>query len=260
MKTDTLFYRFFQELPECFFVLVGRAATDAERFRFEAIELKDTAVRIDGVYSPRQPDDDEAVFFVEFQNHPSERTYSNLFLKVGLYLEKVNPRQNWQAVVIYPNRSIEQENLHPYRVWLQSDQLMRIYLDELPEPQPDEFGLSILRLIVATQDDALGAAQRLIPKVRVSKEPAERRTKLIELIETVVMYQYPKLSRKELEKMLQVESFRETKVYQEAFEEGVEAVARRLLEQKFPLNKIAELTGLSLGKIKRLRKKRIEEK
>lgn len=217
--------------------------------------MKDTAVRIDGVYSPRQPDEREAVFFVEFQNHPSERTYSNLLLKIGLYLEKVNPRQNWQAVVIYPNRSIEQENLHPYRTWLQSEQMTRIYLNELPEPQPGEFGLSILRLIVAKADEAMDRAQKLIPQVLVSKEPAERRAKLIELIETVVAYQFPKLSRKELEKMLQVDSFRETKVYQEAFGEGIETVARRLLEQKFPLKKIAELTGMSVGEIKRLKKK-----
>ena len=255
MKTDTLFYRFFQELPECFFALVGRPVTDAERYRFEAIELKDTAVRIDGVYSPRQHDEREAVFFVEFQNHPSERTYSNLLLKIGLYLEKVNPRQNWQSVVIYPSRSIEQVNLHPCRTWLQSEQMTRIYLNELPEPRPGEFGLSILRLIVARADDARDEAQRLIPQVRESNEPAEQQAKLIELIETVVAYQFPNLSRKELEKMLQVDSFRETKVYQEAFEEGIETVARRLLEQKFPLKKIAELTGLSVGKIKRLRKK-----
>ena len=255
MKTDTLFYRFFQELPECFFALVGRPASDAERFRFEAIELKDTAVGINGVYSPRQHDDNEVVFFVEFQNHPSERTYSNLLLKVGLYLEKVNPRQNWQAVVIYRSRSTEQANLLPYRTWLQSEQLTRIYLDELPEPQPGEFGLSILRLIIAKADEALGTARRLIPQVRESNVPSEQRAKLIELIETVVAYQFPKLTRKELEKMLQIDSFRETKVYKEAFEEGIETVARRLLEQKFSLKKIAELTGLSEGKIKRLQKK-----
>ena len=107
---------------------------------------------------------------------------ANLLLKVGLYLEKVNPRQNWQAVVIYPNRSIEQANLLPYRTWLQSEQLTRIYLDELPEPQPGEFGLSILRLIIAKADEALGTARRLIPQVRESNVPSEQRAKLIELI------------------------------------------------------------------------------
>jgi predicted transposase/invertase (TIGR01784 family) len=221
--------------------------------------LKDTAVRIDGVYSPKQPDDAESVFFVEFQAQKSERTYSNLLLKIGLYLEKVNPRQNWHAVVVYPSRGVEQENLHPYRAWLQSEQMTRIYLEDLPEPGLEEIGLSILRLIVAKPDEALSTAQRLIPRLRKSKEPAERRAKLIELIVTVVVYQWPKMSREELENMLQVNDFRDTKIYQEAHgegkAEGLEEVALQLLAEKFSLEKIAKVTGLSLAAIKQLKKK-----
>ncbi|HZZ82833.1 MAG TPA: Rpn family recombination-promoting nuclease/putative transposase [Gemmataceae bacterium] len=267
MKTDTLFYRFLLELPEIFFVLVGRPATDAAHFRFMAVELKDTAVRIDGVYLPSPVNNDESAYFVEFQNHRSDRTYSNLLLKVGLYLEKVNPCQNWQAVVIYPTRSVEQDNLQPYRAWLDSDQLTRIYLDELPEPKPEEIGQRIVRLIIAKPGDAVDRAQQLIPQVRASSEPAERRAHLIQLIETVVAYKLPHLSRKELEKMLQVDSFRETKIYQEAFEEGVEEgiekgiekgkaeVALRLLAEKVPVATIAKATGLTAAAIKRLQKK-----
>ncbi len=267
MKTDTLFYRFFNELPDCFFELVGRPAADAERYRFDAIELKDTAVRIDGVYAPRQPNEREPVYFVEYQNDKSERVYSNLLLKIGLFLEKVNPRQNWQGVVIYPSRTVEQDNRHPYRGFLQSEQMTRIYLDELPEPPPGNIGLGILRLIAASPKETVGQAQQLIPTVRHSKEPAERKEKLIELIETVVSYQRPHLSRKELEKMLQVSSFRETRVYQEALEEGIEkgreiereenteAMARRMMAEKITLVTIARVTGLSLAAIKRLKKK-----
>src|SRR5262249_13326665 len=87
VKTDALFYRLFKEWPECFFELIGRPASDARRYRFDAVELKDTAARIDGFYAPVRPNNDEPVFFVEFQNYKSDRTYSNLFLKIGLYLE-----------------------------------------------------------------------------------------------------------------------------------------------------------------------------
>ena len=263
MKTDTLVYRFFMELPDCFFELVGRPGMGAG-YRFEAIELKDTAARIDGVYSPREPNDREPVFFVEYQSYKSERTYSNLLLKIGLYLEKVNPRQNWQGVVIYPSRTIEQENLYPYRGLLDSDQMTRVYLDDLPESPTENFGIGILRLIAAKREGVMEVAQQLLPKIRGSAESAGRRKKLIELIATVVSYQFPKLSREEIEKMLQVDSFRETRVYQEAFEEGIEkgreeskeVFARRLLEEKFPLKKIAELTGLSEAAVKQLKKKR----
>jgi predicted transposase/invertase (TIGR01784 family) len=59
--------------------------------------------------------------------------------------------------------------------------------------------------------------------------------------------------------MLKVSSFRQTKVYQEAFREGreetAETIARRLLTEGFPIEKIARVTGLSVAAIKRLKKK-----
>src|SRR5207302_3821544 len=44
---------------------------------------------------------------------------------------------------------------------------------------------------------------------------------LVELIETVVLYKLPRLSREEIQAMLQVHDIRETRVYQEAKEEGL---------------------------------------
>ena len=47
------------------------------------------------------------------------------------------------------------------------------------------------------------------------------RADLIELIETVIIYKLPRLSREEIEAMLQVDDIRKTRVFQEAKEEGV---------------------------------------
>lgn len=263
MKTDSLSYRFFREFPEFFFELLGRPSSDAERYRFDAIEFKDTAVRIDGVYSPASPDDREPVFLVEYQNHRSERAYSNLMLKIGMYLEKVNPRQDWHAVMIYPNRSTEQENLHPYRGLLQLPQVSRIYLEDLAGAPASQFGFGILRMLASKPKEAVELARQMIPAVRTSNEVAVRQRQLIQFIETVVSYQWPQLPREELEKMLQVTDFRETRVYQEALEEGIEKgiekgierVAIRMLDQGVDVKKIAEQTGLSAAAVKRLKRK-----
>lgn len=274
MKTDSLYYRLFKELPECFFEVIGRPASDAKHFRFDAVELKDTAARLDGVFLPIDAAGEERVYFVEFQSHVSERTYSNLLLKVGLYLEKVNPSQDWQAVVFYPSRMFEQPNVRPYRLLLASDQLVRIYVDELPTPAPQQYGMQILKLIVGRPEQSLAAAQRLIPLIRTSNQPRDERDHLIELIETVMLYKLPHLGRKELEKMLQVESYRQTRVFQEGLEEGMEKgleegiekgiekgkeaaaeeFACRLLARKFAESEIAELTGLSPAQIKKLKR------
>jgi hypothetical protein len=52
MKTDSLFYRLFQALPRLFFDLVGLPTLPAEQYRFQSVELKQTALRLDGLFRP----------------------------------------------------------------------------------------------------------------------------------------------------------------------------------------------------------------
>ena len=62
--------------------------------------------------------------------------------------------------------------------------------------------------------------------------------------------------------MLQVNDVRETRVFQEALEEGLEKglekgrqeIARRLLARKYSAEDTAELTGLSVAQVKKLKK------
>jgi predicted transposase/invertase (TIGR01784 family) len=111
-------------------------------------------------------------------------------------------------------------------------------------------------------DAALVRAQELIPQVRESAEPSEKQQHLIEFIEAVISYQFPKMGRKESENMLQVESYRETRLFQEGVEEGLEkgreeaqiAIARRMLANKHSLEEITKCTGLTLSEVKKLKK------
>ena len=48
MKTDKLLYEVFLELPEIFFELIGEGNVDRRAYEFKAIELKETALRLDG--------------------------------------------------------------------------------------------------------------------------------------------------------------------------------------------------------------------
>ena len=49
MKTDSLFYRLFQTLPQLLFDLIAQPSDHAPLYRFESVELKQTAFRLDGV-------------------------------------------------------------------------------------------------------------------------------------------------------------------------------------------------------------------
>jgi predicted transposase/invertase (TIGR01784 family) len=69
--------------------------------------------------------------------------------------------------------------------------------------------------------------------------------------------------REELERMLELTDIRETKVFQEALEEGMEKgmeqalerVALRSLAKGYSVADVSELTGLSVPRVKRLKKK-----
>jgi len=262
MKRDSLFFSYFKELPGSFFQLVGRPESDAERYDLKAIEYKETAVRLDGVFLPRHPEVDPAYIW-EAQHYSSEKVYANLLSKIGRFLEHGDPKQDWVAVVIYPNRSMEQENLRPYRCLIDSDQLVRIYQDELPPAQPDQFELGILELIAAKPEVALEKAKAMVPRILGSKRPIPFRKIVIQFIETVILYQFPHMSRTEIEKMLQVSDVRQTRVYQEALEEGREEgmekgreeIALKLLKLHVPAKTIAEATGLTAAQIRKLKKR-----
>jgi predicted transposase YdaD len=67
MKTDSLFYRLFQTVPQLLFELLNRPAEQAARYQFTSEELKQTAFRIDGIFRPPDDRPDWPLFFVEVQ-------------------------------------------------------------------------------------------------------------------------------------------------------------------------------------------------
>ena len=50
MKTDSIFYRLFQEIPSIFFELIGNSPQLAELYQFSSVEVKQTALRIDPTF------------------------------------------------------------------------------------------------------------------------------------------------------------------------------------------------------------------
>ena len=91
----------------------------------------------------------------------------------------------------------------------------------MPELANAPLGLSILYLIRQTESQAPVTARDLVARARTEIGDEALRADLIELIETVIIYRLPRLNREEIQTMLQVHDIRESRVYQEAKEEGV---------------------------------------
>jgi predicted transposase/invertase (TIGR01784 family) len=211
MRRDTIFYQLFQQSPTLLFELLPQPPENAARYTFEAIEVKETAFRMDGVFVP--PDRSGIVYFCEVQFQKDEILYERINSEIGIYIYRNRDRiSDWQAVVIYPTRSIEQSNTGMVGELLASGRILRVYLDELGEISELPMGVGLMVLTTLEGDAAKTEARSAIERSGGDRD-------IIEMITKIVVYKFNSLSRDEVNVMLGIE-LQQTRVYQEAKAEG----------------------------------------
>jgi len=226
MKTDSLFYRLFQEWPELVLELAG-LETSVAGYTLRAEEIKQTGFRLDGVLVP--PDDQPAwpLVFVETQFQPDPDFHARWFSELFLYLYRRPPRRAWRAVTVFPNRATEGTVEAAYELLLDHPWVKRVYLEEaIQRPTPTR-GLRLLGLILAKPAVAMAQARALLAEHGAGgglTEPA-----LVDLVETILVYKLPRLSREEIRKMLDIFNveLKQTRFYQDVFAEGLEEGRQR---------------------------------
>ncbi|NJL10140.1 MAG: Rpn family recombination-promoting nuclease/putative transposase [Calothrix sp. SM1_7_51] len=219
MKTDSIFYRIFQEFPGLFFELIGNQPQTAENYQFSSVELKQTAFRIDGIFLPQQGES-SPIYFVEVQFQSDPEIYSRLFSEIHLYLRQNKSKNPWRGFVIFPNRSLDTGDINNYSEYFASHRVRRIYVDELGEAASLPVGIATIKLVVEDEETAIITARELIERTQQSVNVEQQRRQLLELIETILVYKFPTMSRKEIESMFGLSDLQQTRVYQEAREEG----------------------------------------
>lgn len=223
MRTDTIFYALFQSTPAILLELAGRSPQAANQYDFRSVELKQTAFRIDGLLLPQPQACDQTVLFTEVQFQPDPELYHRFFGELFLYLRQYPNTADWQGILIYPQRSVQPPASPLYQVLLDSAKVRQVYLDELGDIGQLPLSLSMVRLIVESEQTAPEQARSLIR--RASQEAIDElaQTTLVQIISTIMLYKFSYLSREEVDKMLGLtHSLRDTRVYQEALEEGRE--------------------------------------
>lgn len=232
MRTDSLFYALFQSFPALLFELMGESSIASAGYRFDSIELKQTAFRIDGVFLPPESAANAPVYFLEAQFQRDAQLYRRLFAEVFLYLRQHPDVRQWQAVVLYPNTTVEVAEPETFGALVNSAQVQVIYLEQLGAISELTPGLGILRLLVEPTATVPSAARGLIERVQASAIAAVDRAQLLELIETIVVYMFPRRTREEIAVMLGITELKETRVYQEGREEGTRSLISRQLTRK----------------------------
>ena len=214
MVTDPIFYRLFETIPETLFLALGMTPAAARklaaRYQYLAIEFKETAHRADGVFQPLEAG--LPIYFLEVQFYPLPSVFADILAKAYSYLKQHDPAQPFIAVVLFGARSLEPADRTPYQPLLDAGQLRRIYLDELPELADAPLGLSILGLIGQEEQQAGPTARKLVARAKSEISDVELRDDLVELIETVIFYKLPRLSREEIQVMLKVSDIRQTRI------------------------------------------------
>jgi predicted transposase/invertase (TIGR01784 family) len=238
MRRDTIFYQIFQQFPTLLFDIISNPPSNADRYTFDSIEVKETSFRIDGVFLP--PNNSGLVYFCEVQFQLDELLYERIVSEIGIYVYRNRDRfTDWRAFVIYPSRSIEQSNLETVEEMLVSGRIQRVYLDELGEIETLPVGLGLMVLTTLEGDLAQSEARRAIIR-------AEGNRDIIEMITKIFVYKFNALSRDEVDAMLEIE-LQQTRVYREAVAEG-EAKGLEIGQQQERALVFKQL-GRKLGKL-----------
>ena len=139
MRRDTIFYQIFQQLPTLLFELIAEPPETADQYTFDAIEVKETSFRMDGVFMPPSPAG--IVYFCEVQFQTDELLYERMNAEIGVFVYRNRAQfSDWAAIAIYPSRKVEQSRLETVRELLESGRITRIYLDELGKIETSPMG------------------------------------------------------------------------------------------------------------------------
>jgi predicted transposase/invertase (TIGR01784 family) len=219
MRTDTLFYQIFQTMPEVLFELTGQPASEAEFYQFQSVELKETSKRIDGVLLPVE-NNEKAIYFAEVQFQSDKDLYYRLFTEIFLYIGQKRATQDWPAIAIYAQRSLEPEIPCPYQ-WLitASPHVFRVYLNELQEDAYDSVGLGLMKLVVEAEDNAVERAKQLYETTQIKIEDEAGQRRVLQLIESILINKLP-LTREEIQAMFSLDELKNTLYFQQVAEES----------------------------------------
>ncbi len=259
MKTDSIFYEIFQTFPNFFFELIGNTSPRTSTYNFLSQEVKQTRFQIDGIFIPPIYASDLPIYFAEFQGYKDRKKnlYQGFFAEIFLYLGDYDPVNDWRGILIFTEKRLDPGLPIQYEDFKNSPRFTRIYLDQLdPQVADKSLPLSVLRLIGVRENIAGQQARILIDRAKQEAPNLDFQRAIIELIETVIVYKFPDIGRKEIENMLGLNDLKNTKVYQEALQEGGHreklAMAAKLLNLGMTVDQVAEITELEIEQVRQI--------
>ena len=79
--------------------------------------------------------------------------------------------EDWQAVVVYPRRSLEQKNRYRHRSLLNSEQFQAIYLEDFLEATSTKLGIQLMQLMVSQDSQTAEYLQPIVQTLQGKTDP-----------------------------------------------------------------------------------------
>ncbi|BAU14754.1 hypothetical protein LEP3755_53050 [Leptolyngbya sp. NIES-3755] len=232
MRRDPIFYQMFQRSPTLLFDLIGERPANAIDYRFDSVGVKEPKFEIDGVFLPPESEPG-TVYFCEVQFQKDPELYERLFGESLLYFYRNSARfSDWQAVVIYPSRSTEQDKVYPHRSMLNGEQVHRIYLNELGDIRSLPVMVAAAVLTITDEAETPDRARELIQRTEQENYSSRERANLIDVVTSIITYKFTNLSQGEIRRMLGLDFNQEPRAIREAKEEEAIALVTRQLNRK----------------------------
>jgi predicted transposase YdaD len=126
---------------------------------------------------------------------------------------------------------LEPTEVEAYRVLLESSQVTRLYLNELGDAAEQSLGVGIIKLVVETKKRTPVRVRQLVDKARSELTDEAQQRVVLDLIETIVLYKLPLISRQELARMFSLSDLKRTRYYQEVREEVREELQQEVRQE-----------------------------
>ena len=226
----------------------------ADNYRFISAEIKEKAFRFDGIFLPDR--EDLPIYFVEVQFQEKPDFYWEFIAEINLYLNQYKPVQDWKAVALFAQHRFEVKSLTAYQQELiNNHHIIRVYLDELPS---GSIGVGLIQLILAQEAQAPLLVQQLLARAKTEIANPLVARGIIDLLETVLVSKFAKLSREEIQSMFLLTDIKQTRVYQEARQEGKQEGEIQLLLRQLS-KRFGQMGNLRIQAINQLSLEQLED-
>jgi predicted transposase/invertase (TIGR01784 family) len=110
---------------------------------------------------------------------------------------------------------------------------------------------------VTSEEAAIAEARQLLERAKLEMNSPIRQQQLLELIETILLYKFPTITKEEMEEMFNLSELRNTRYFQDVFQEGKEEGERqeklrmvpRFLKLGLSVEQVAEELGLTIEEV-----------